>query len=188
MKGKTARIISVTIMAAFMLGVCALVTLVNNRAEGAWYLYAVTAAYTLIFAAAVTYIVMFFVGLKKTESWAYIIFYIISIPVFLFGTNALDYYKDTFGGSVVCTTDIYTVPVEGRYEAMPYVHFSHGMKYCSLYISEETHAELLANPYNECETVIDEALSEKTHPHESAVEIEFYPNTMILCEVRILDE
>ena len=79
MKERSARIIAVVIMAVFMLGVCVLATLVNNRAEGAWYLYAVTAAYTLIFAAAVAYIVMFFVGLKKTDSWAYIIFYIINL-------------------------------------------------------------------------------------------------------------
>ncbi len=188
MKQKTARIISVTILAAFMLGVCALVTLVNNRAEGAWYLYAVTAAYTLIFAAAVIYIIMFFAGLKKTDSWAYIIFYCISIPVFLFGTNAIDYYKDAFGGSVVWQTDIYTVPVKHKYEYMPYLSFSYGNRYYSLLINEHTHAELRSNRYDESRTVIDEALNEKTHPRLNAVEIEFYPNTHILCEVRILNE
>ncbi len=188
MKEKSARIISVVIMAVFMLGVCVLTTLVNNRAEGAWYLYAVTAAYTLIFVAAVIYIIMFFVGLKKTDSWAYIIFYCISIPVFLFGTNATKYYKDVFSGSVVCTTDVYKVPVTERYVDFPNVHFSCEGKYLSLYISEETYAILAANPYNENEIVIDEALNEKTHPHINVVEIEFYPNTHILREVRIINE
>lgn len=188
MKERSARIISVVIMAVFMLGVCALATPVNNRAEGAWYLYAVTAAYTLIFAAAVVYIIMFFVGLKRTDSWAYIIFYCVSIPVFLFGTNAIKYYKDVFSGSVICATNVYKVPVAEYYEVIPYVHFSYEGKYLSLYISKETYAILSENPYNENEIVIDEALYEKTHPHINRVEIEFYPNTHILREVRILNE
>lgn len=187
MKQKTARIISITIWAAFVLGVCALVMLVNYRAEGAWYLYSMTAAYTLIFAAAVAYIVMFFVGLKKTDSWAYIIFYSISVLMLLFGTNATGYYKDAFCGSVRYETDIYKVPVAEHYDNIPYVHFSYEGKYLSLFISEETHALLSRNPYNENETVIDEALDEKTHPHISAVEIEFYPNTDILCGVSLLN-
>ena len=188
MKERSARIISFVITAVFMLGVCALVTLLNNRAEGAWYLYAVTAAYTLIFVAAVIYIIMFFVGLKKTDSWAYIIFYCISIPVFLFGTNALDYYKDTFAGSVVWQTDIYTVPVKHKYEYMPYLSFSYGNRYYSLLINEDTFVTLRSNHHDESRVVIDEAVNEETHPRINPVEIEFYPNTHILREVRILNE
>ncbi len=188
MKEKTAKILSKVISVVFGLSAFALVTLLNNRAEGAWYLYAMTGAYALVFAAAALYIVLFFAGLKKTDSWGLLILYLLSIPVFLFGANAIDCYKDLFGGSTVCVTDVYKVPVAEYYEDIPYVHFSCDGKYRSLYISVETYALLSANPYNENEIAIEEALNEKTYPHINAVEIEFYPNTDILCGIRMMKE
>ena len=188
MKERTSKILSRIISVVFGLSAFVLVTLLNNRVEGAWYLYAMAGAYVMVFAAVVSYIVLFFAGAKKTDSWGLLIIYLLSIPVFLFGANAVDCCKDLFGGSTVCVTDVYKVPVAEYYEDIPYVHFSCEGKYRSLYISEEMYAILSANPYNENEEAIDEALNEKTHPHIYAVEIEFYPNTDILCGIRMMKE